>query len=157
MASMNIHGKSMKKLIHQWRNQVIWMTGSKVMAKTKILGFSIMTKNSGAEDYTLKSSAQEFCLKISQCFVNFAQFYHWISHLQGVLKLKLYKVHYAAKSSELARRIWLHSAPSAVSTQCQQRGSQVHWAELARQGVLGYPWVDIGEELVKFSSLLRWT
>ena len=69
------------------------------------------------------SSTPEVRLKYSSLSLQGEEYLNLAS---GVLELKLHKVHYAAKSSELARRTWLHSAPSAVSTQCQQRGSQVH-------------------------------
>ena len=71
----------------------------------------------------------------------------------GGLELKLQEVHFAVKFSEVEAKprlksIWLQSVPSAVSTQCQWGDCQVHRAELARQGVIGSLWVDIGEELV---------
>ena len=104
----------------------------------------------------------------------------------GVLELKLHKVHYAAKSSELAlmskdlifqlgkmltlrvrctniKSSWERRWTSLTHPQCQLRGSQVHFASQARLSVLGYPFVDIGLKLhsvhyaVKSSSQARRT
>ena len=83
----------------------------------------------------------------------------WLEMDLAGLELKLQEVHFAVMFSEAEaqrrlRRTWLQSAPSAVSTQCQQGDCQVHQAELA-----SWHWRRVSEDALPPQcdlTLVRW-